>query len=249
MWITGKVVERIDWNSKLFSLKIDAELAPFIAGQFIKLSEIHDGKRVARAYSLVNPPQSRYLEVLAVEVEEGQLSPVLQSLKVGDDIEVSATAAGFMVLNEIPSDELQGKHLWFLATGTAVGPFISMMETDEPWQRFEKVVLVYGVRAVEDLAYLEQLKSLQTKYPDQFKLILSVTRETYAGAISSRIPQAIVSGELEQLAGIEFSSQDSQVMICGNPDMVKDAQQYLFDKGLKKNLRRAPGNITVEKYW
>ncbi|WP_133407900.1 ferredoxin--NADP reductase [Parashewanella tropica] len=249
MWITGKVVERIDWNDKLFTLKIDADLAPFTAGQFIKLSETREGKRVARAYSLVNPPNSRYLEVLAVEVEDGQLSPVLQNLNVDDTIEVSATAAGFMVLDEIPTGELQGKHLWFLATGTAVGPFISMMETDEPWQRFEKVVLVYGVRTVEDLAYLVELRSLEEKYPEQFTLVLSVTRESFPQAISTRIPQAIASGELEQITGIEFSSQDSQVMICGNPGMVQDAQQFLFDKGLKKNLRRAPGNITVEKYW
>lgn len=248
MWTIGKVIERTDWNDKLFTLKISADVEPFIAGQFIKLSEVRDGKRVARAYSLVNSPKTDYVEVLAVTVEDGQLSPTLQNLGVGDEIQVSAKAAGFMVLNELPKDH-SAKHLWFLATGTAVGPFLSIMETDEPWLRYQKVVLVYGVREVKDLAYLEYIKSFEKKYPNQFKLVISVTRDSLEGSMSKRIPEAIIDGELETQTGLLLSETDSQVVICGNPGMITDAQQALYDKGLKKNLRRAPGNITVEKYW
>ena len=41
----------------------------------------------------------------------------------------------------------------------------------------------------------------------------------------------------------------SQVLICGNPAMVKETQQTLLSLGLAKNLRRAPGNISAENYW
>ncbi|WP_144212856.1 ferredoxin--NADP reductase [Shewanella donghaensis] len=249
MWTTGTVIERIDWNDKLFSLRIRADVEPFIAGQFIKLSQIRDEKRIARAYSLVNAPGKDYVEVLAVAVEDGQLSPDLQALKVGDTIEVTTKASGFMTLDEIPTGALQGPHLWFLATGTAVGPFMSIMETEEPWQRFEKVVLVYGVRKDEDLAYLKQIQALQQKYPDQFIYIPCVTREASKGALSCRIPDGLSSGVIEQAAGLSLSQDDSQVMICGNPGMISDAQTILTEKGLVKNLRRAPGQVTVEKYW
>ncbi|WP_137225637.1 ferredoxin--NADP reductase [Shewanella sp. MEBiC00475] len=249
MWTTGKVIERIDWNDKLFSLRIKADIEPFIAGQFIKLSQMRDDKRVARAYSLVNPPSTDYVEVLAVAVEDGQLSPDLKALKPGDNIEVSSKAAGFMTLEEVPHGALQGKHLWFLATGTAVGPFISMLATDVPWQRFEKVVLVYGVRLAEDLAYLETIKQFVKKYPQQFVFIPIVTREDYPDGLSCRIPDGISSGLIEQKAGLEINAEHSQMMICGNPGMITDAQTALIDKGLAKNLRRAPGQITVEKYW
>lgn len=140
MWITGTVLKRIDWNDKLFSLRIKADVETFIAGQFIKLSQIRDDKRVARAYSLVNPPGTDYVEVLAVAVEDGQLSPDLKALNPGDTIQVTPKATGFMTLDEVPKGALQGKHLWLLSTGTAVGPFISMLATDEPWQRFEKEI-------------------------------------------------------------------------------------------------------------
>ncbi|MPY23465.1 ferredoxin--NADP reductase [Shewanella psychropiezotolerans] len=249
MWIEGEVVGRVDWNDKLFSLKIRADVQPFIAGQFIKLSQVMGDKRVGRAYSIVNSPGGDIIEVLAVSVEDGQLSPNLQQLKVGDKLDVSPKASGFMTLEEIPNTSFEGKQLWLLATGTAVGPFISMLETDEPWNRFETVVLVYGVRLAEDLAYKEQLLQLERRYPNQFKLVFSVTREDLPEAIQTRISIGIQSGEIQKLVGVEITAQDSQVMLCGNPDMISDTNKILLDMGLAKNLRRAPGQITVEKYW
>ncbi len=249
MWTTGRVVERIGWNDKLFTLKIDAQIAPFIPGQFIKLSQIRDGKRVARAYSLVNSPDCDYLEVLAVAVDDGQLSPDLHALKLGDEIEVSTKAAGFMVLDEVPVVTDRPQDIWFLATGTAVGPFISMMRDRALWQRFEHIVLVYGVRYQADLAYLEELQEFVQSNGAQFKLVLSITRESHELGLDCRIPEGIRSGEIEAQAGVEISPQASQVMICGNPDMVEEAKIALQDRDLVKNLRRAPGQITVEKYW
>ncbi len=249
MWTKGRVIERIDWSDKLFSLRIEADMAPFVPGQFIKLSQVRDDKRVARAYSLVNSPDKPYAEILAVAVADGLLSPNLQSLKVGDEIDITPTATGFMTLDEIPKGETQGKHLWFLATGTAVGPFLSMLDTNEPWQRFDKIVLVYGVREAKDLAYLDKLQAFSQQYPDKFILCLCVTREAVPDALNCRIPDGLVSGEIERKVGLTISVKDSQVMICGNPGMISDAQTALLNKGLTKNLRREPGQITVEKYW
>ncbi|MBT1444316.1 ferredoxin--NADP reductase [Shewanella sp. JM162201] len=248
MWVTGEVVARRDWTDKLFSLRIKAQIAPFIAGQFIKLSLGGDEKRLARAYSLVNAPDDDCLEVLAVAVEDGQLSPKLQDLNTGDKLEVSASAAGFMTLNELPLAPRQGRKLWMLATGTAVGPFISMLRTAEPWQLFDHLVLVYGVRYAQDLAYLDELRALERSQP-QFQLQLSVTREHCEHAMGVRIPDAIASGLLESRSGLLLTKEDSQVMICGNPDMVAESLRLLLERGLEKNLRRAPGQITLEKYW
>ena len=224
-----------------------ADIEPFIAGQFIKLSQLRDGKRVARAYSLVNAPDADCLEVLAVRVEDGLLSPALHELNAGDEIEISPKAAGFMTLDELPPD--MGQHLWLLATGTAVGPFISMLESNQPWDRFSQIVLVYGVRLEEDLAYWQRLQELADIHQGKLKLIACVTRESVAGALDCRIPDGLRDGSIEDKAGIKLSAADSQVMICGNPGMVSGALELLQARGLAKNLRRAPGQITMEKYW
>ncbi|MGI2257950.1 ferredoxin--NADP reductase [Shewanella sp. GXUN23E] len=247
MWTGATVIERIDWNDKLFTLRLKARIEPFIAGQFIKLSQERDGKRIARAYSLVNPPDAEYLEVLAVHVADGLLSPALHTLNAGDVVDISPKAAGFMTLDELPAD--MGKHLWLLATGTAVGPFISMLMTETPWQRFEKIVLVYGVRLKEDLAYWQALNQLAAKYSGRLTLIPCVTREEMTDGLSCRIPEGLENGSIEALAGFSITPTDSQVMICGNPGMVADSLSWLQGRGLAKNLRRAPGQITMEKYW
>ena len=247
MWQTGRVIERIDWNDKLFSLRIKADIGGFIAGQFIKLSLVIDGERIGRAYSLVNPPGKDYIEVLLVAVDDGKLSGHLQALERGDEVDISTSAAGFMTLAELPKHDSQ--QLWLLATGTAIGPFISMLMTAEPWQRFDKVIVVYGVRQVADLAYQAKLNTLQDQHPLQLRLILSVTREPFADAISERIPAALASGEIEARAGVRIAAANSQVMLCGNPQMILAVTEVLKARGLVKNLRSAPGQITVEKYW
>jgi ferredoxin--NADP+ reductase len=188
------------------------------------------------------------IEVLAVRVEEGQLSPQLHSLNTNDVIEVSTKAAGFMILDELAQDSCY-QHLWFLATGTGVGPFISMMRTQAPWDKYQKVILAYGVRHVSDLAYLDTLEKLEQTYPNQFVFIPLVTRESYSRGLDCRIPEGIASGRLEALAKVNLAPNNTQVMICGNPDMVAEAQKLLDEKGLVKHLRRAPGQVTVEKYW
>ncbi|GLP95537.1 ferredoxin--NADP reductase [Paraferrimonas sedimenticola] len=245
MWVEGKVMQRIDWNNKLFSLRIDADIAPYTAGQFIKLSQIKDEKRVARAYSLVNGEGSDFLEVLAVEVEEGQLSPNLHQLEPGDSIQVSAKAAGFLVVDEVPA----AKNLWLLATGTAVGPFVSMLQGQAIWDKFERIYLAYGARFEEDLAYRDQLDEFVQRAPKRFAWQPLITREDFEGNLRMRIPQALEQGVLQSQWDCPIVADDCQFMLCGNPDMIQETVEWLKSQGLQKNLRRKPGQITVEKYW
>ncbi|GGD63696.1 ferredoxin--NADP reductase [Lacimicrobium alkaliphilum] len=245
MWTQGKVVKRIDWNDELFSLFIEAHIGDFTAGQFVKLGLDIDGKRVGRAYSLVNAPDSPLLEVLLISVEDGKLSPALNQLQPGDNLNVSAKASGFMTLDWVP----EASHLWLMATGTAIGPFISMLRTQEPWQRFKQIVLVYGVRLAADLAYEQELRSLATKYGERFTYIASITRESVAGALTCRIPDALQQGLLEKRAELTISPEHSQVMLCGNPAMIADTQSQLTARGLTKNMKRKPGHISMERYW
>jgi ferredoxin--NADP+ reductase len=76
-----------------------------------------------------------------------------------------------------------------------------------------------------------------------------VSREAHPGALPGRIPQAIEDERLERAAGLELSATSSQVMLCGNPDMVTDVVEALKSRGMKKHRRRDPGHIAVEPYW
>jgi ferredoxin--NADP+ reductase len=244
-WCEGRVRDLQQWTDTLFSIRLEADVDPFIAGQFTKLGlEIGD-ELVSRPYSYVNAPDDPLLEFYFVTVPDGPLTNKMVELKSGDAIWVMRRAAGFLTLNEVPDS----RHLWLLSTGTAIGPFLSILKTEQPWQRFERVVLVHAVRLAAELSFRQTIESLRSRYPTQFQFIPFASREDTDFAIRARIPASIADGRLEAAAGMAFSPELSQIMICGNPEMVKSTQSILEERGLSRNRRRAPGHLSVENYW
>jgi len=183
------------------------------------------------------------LEFYGVVVPEGPLSPRLQRLQPGEGLLVAPNPAGFLVLSEIPDAET----LWLLSTGTGIAPFLSILQTDAPWKRFRNVVLVHAVRRASELAYGEMIETFRER--KAFRFVSFVSRETHAGSLAGRIPAAIADGRLEAAAGASLSPERSQVMLCGNPDMLADGQAALAARGLRKHRRRSPGQVTVESFW
>lgn len=248
-WTPGKVIGQTRWTDRLFSIRVAADLPPFTAGQFTKLAlpmDIGQGEElVARSYSFVNAPDQRPHEFYYILVDGGPLTARLGTLKADDLVYVYTRPAGFLILDEAPPK----KHLWMLATGTGLGPFLSILKGAEPWSRFERVVLVHAVRQAEELTYGDNLRSLLEAHPRQMTFIPFVSRQQAPAALEGRVPAAITDGRLERRAGLPLAEQDSAVMICGNPAMVKDTQTALQARGLKRHRRHSHGNFFVENYW
>jgi len=245
-WVKGKVTQVQHWTDSLFSLTVQAPVAPFTAGQFTKLGLEIDGERVQRAYSYVNAPGNPDLELYRVNVPEGKLSPRLHVMQPGDEIMLVSEAAGFFVLNEVPDC----KTLWMLATGTALGPYLSILQEGRDLERFENIVLLHAVRYANDLSYLPLMQELQQRYEGKLRIQTVVSRETIAGSLTGRVPALIENGELEAAVGLSMDTESSHVMLCGNPQMVRDTQQLLKEtRQMTKHLRRRPGHMTAEHYW
>ena len=242
-WLSGKVIEKIQWNERLFSLRIQCAFENFESGQFVRVALDIDGERVARPYSLVNTPDDDYLEIYFNIVEEGPLTPKLALLEVGDEIFVTDKANGFLTVSEIP----ECKNLWLLATGTGVGPFLSILKGEKVWQRFEKIVLGYSVRDLSELSYRQQIETIEKQHGEQFVFVPFITREKVEGAMSQRIPVCLEDGSLEQRVGANID-EDSHIMMCGNSAMLSSVSEVLEKRGLRKHRRREPGHITTEKY-
>ena len=244
-WLAGRVAGQTRWTERLLSLQVEAPLASFEAGQFTKLALDVDGERIARPYSLVNAPGRQPLEFYYNVVEGGPLSPRLAALEAGDEVFVAPNPAGFLVLREVPEAE----NLWLIATGTGLGPFLSILRTEAPWQRFRRVTLVHATRTAADQAYRQVLDEVAHARGAQFGRGALVSREPAAGALSGRVPAAIADGRLEAAAAAELSAERSQVLLCGNPAMVTEVTATLEARGMRKHRRRAPGHISVETYW
>ncbi len=245
-WLEGRVAENRHWTEALFSLRVDAPRLTFEAGQFVKLALDVDGERIARPFSFVNPPQAPQYEFYGVVVPGGPLSPHLARLAAGDVIYLSPNPSGFLVLSEVPDAET----LWLMSTGTGLAPFLSILCTETPWQRYRRVVLVHGARFARELVYGEPLDAIaRERGAERFRRVTFVSREQASGSLSGRIPAAIGDGRLEAAASVQLRPETSQVMLCGNPDMLRDAVTALASRGMKKHRRRSPGQISVESFW
>jgi ferredoxin--NADP+ reductase len=243
-WHNGIVVENRHWTDDLTSLKIEAPLGQFEAGQFVRIGMEIDGEIVARPYSLVNAPSEPILEVLFNIVPEGPLTPHLFKLEKGDQVLVATRPAGFLTVSEVP----EVKNLWMLATGTAIGPFLSILKSEAVWQRFEHVILCFSARTAAELAYSESIAELTARNPIQLCFIPIITREQVPDTLRMRIPMAINKGELESRAGVSLLAENSHVMICGSKEMIEDVGAVLESRGMRKHRRREPGHYTIEKY-
>jgi len=243
--IEGTIVSQKAWNDRLHSLRFDADIDQFAAGQFGRIGLGIEGEQVMRPYSFVNSPRVRPHEFHYYLLDEGPLTSRLITLGPGDKILVSPKPNGFLILNEVPEAE----QLWMLSTGTAVGPFLSIMGEEDVWRRFKRVVLAHAVREEADLSYRDDALRFAEERPGQFSYVPVVSREDVDYALRGRIPTLLESGELADRAGVQIEVGRSQFMLCGNPAMVKDTTQKLIEWGFERNRRKKPGHITVENYW
>ena len=244
-WVHGEVVNVKHWTESLYSVSVSAPEVKFVAGQYTKLSLSLKNAEVARPYSFVNSPDEEFLEFYSVSVPNGPLSTAMQTLKKGDSIKVGPRGNGFLILEEIPNVE----NIWMLATGTAIGPYLSILKTKDSWDKFKKVVLVHAVRYKKELTYQDTINTLKEEYKDRFIYITYVSREDSEYSLKGRIPKDIGNGVLEKKADLKMKSDNTHVMICGNPEMLKDTTVELKKIGLKKHRRNSPGHITTENYW
>lgn len=243
-WTRGIVHRKTVWAEGLFTLEISApDVTEFEPGQFLQLGFEREEGHLHRPYSVASP-HGTILDFFVVLVQDGKLTPLLWDLNVGDEIDVSAKAAGSFTLSHCP----EASNLWLIGTGTGLAPYIAMLRCPDAWQRYQRIVLLHGVRHGSDLAYQEELARHRQEHGSQFCYLPVVSREQVDGALQGRITHCLTNGSLEEAADLEFN-QDSCVMMCGNPDMLNETESLLEARGLKKHKKKDPGQIVVERYW
>jgi len=248
-WIEGNVDSKRQWTDRLFSLRVAAPGLEFVAGQFARLAlPAPPGSKepmLGRPYSFVNPPQEAVHEFYFNVLPAGPLSPRLAALEPGEPVWLLDRANGFFSVAEIPDTNA----LWCLATVTGLGPFLSILRTAEPWDKFERIVLVHAVRYAADLSYAGAIGDIAHERAGRFSFVPVVSREAHRGSLPGRIPDAIGNGRLEAWTGVPLTAENSHAMLCGNPDMVRDTQAVLDRRGMRRHRRKEPGHVTLETYW
>jgi ferredoxin--NADP+ reductase len=236
------------WTDKLITFRTTRPAGyRFTPGQYARLGLPDGESMIWRAYSITSAPDEDTLEFYGIVVEGGQFTSRLDLLKIGDAIWLDRQVFGFMTESRFAD----GDDLWMLATGTGIGPFISILRDDEAWQRWRHLVLVHCVRHEDELAYRHELARMAAgaTRAGQLRLLQLVTRDDGDGHLHGRITTLLQSGALEQAAGLALNAAQSRVMLCGNPDMIEETRKLLHERGMRPVRRALPGQFVTENYW
>jgi ferredoxin--NADP+ reductase len=245
-----KVLSVHHWTDRLFSFTTTRDMGlRFSNGHFTMIGLTVNNKPLLRAYSIVSPNYEEHLEFLSIKVPDGPLTSRLQHIQVGDSIIVGRKPTGTLLIDYL----LPGKNLYMLSTGTGMAPFLSVLRDPETYERFEKVILVHGVRQVNELAYhdyltqaLPQHELLGEMVSSQFLYYPTVTREPYKHM--GRIPDLMESGQLFADLGLPtLDPTQDRVMICGSPQMLKDLKNLLEHRGFQEGNTTRPGDFVIER--
>ncbi len=246
-----QVLDIHHWNDKLFSFRTTRDAGfRFRNGQFIMLGLQGEGKPLTRAYSIASPNHEEHLEFFSIKVEDGALTSRLQHIQSGDEVLMSAKPVGTLVIDDLNP----GKRLFLFSTGTGLAPFLSTIQDPETYDNFEQVILVHGVRRVQDLAYRDFIEQdlpnheyLGEMIADQLVYYPTVTREPFKQ--QGRIPELIMSGKLCEDLGIPpINAAEDRAMICGSMAMLKDITTTLETLGFSISPSQGEqGDFVIER--
>lgn len=254
-WTTERVLSIRYWTPTLLSFRTTRYRSfRFTPGHYARLGLGSGEEMVWRPYSLVSASYDDHMEFIAVLVPGGAFSERLGKLRVGDEIQVEKASYGFLTVDQLAP----GRDLWLLASGTGIGPFLSILRDPALWQAFERLIVVHGVRHSAELAYRDEIAEFAKPATilDQsagararLSYFPVITREPGASQLAERIPRLLADGRLEQAASASLSVASSRLMICGNPEMARELRQLLGARGFATSRRGTPGQMAFEKYW
>jgi ferredoxin--NADP+ reductase len=238
------------WTDSLFSFTTTRDQSlRFLNGHFTMIGLRVEGKPLLRAYSIASANYEEHLEFLSIKVEDGPLTSRLQHVRVGDTVIVGRKPTGTLVVDYL----VPGKRLYLLSTGTGLAPFLSIIRDPATYEKFEEVILVHGVRTVDELAYhdmvvehLPRHEFLGEMVAAQLRYYPTVTRESYRN--TGRITDLMQSGKLFADLGVPaIDPAEDRVMICGSPAMLRDLKHLLEIRGFKEGNTTRLGEFVIER--
>ena len=264
--LNATVTMRYEINHGLLVLQIspDEELPEFKAGQYTVLglpgsaTRFHAAdpedppadpdKIIKRAYSIASSSlHGKYFEFFVALVHSGALTPRLFALDQNDRVFLGKKIVGMFTLDDVPA----GKDIVFVATGTGLAPYLSMLRSRYEFDGGHRTVVVHGSRVSYDLGYRSELDGLAARF-DNFHYLPIIDQPEHDPGWTGEtgyVTRFFEDGTVAENMGRAVDPENTVVFLCGNPLMVESMLTYLDNLGFRKHTRKEPGDIFVEEYW
>jgi ferredoxin/flavodoxin---NADP+ reductase len=217
---------------------LDAPFA-FEPGQYATLGLMGDPKLVQRPMSISSSADdtSEY-EFFIRLVHGGAFTPLLWERRVGDAINIKGPKGKFLLQDD-------GRRCLFVATGTGLAPFMSMIDTLRGRGRQRDIWILHGVSYEHDLAWREELSELAAGaadggFPLHYAATISRPGESQTWKGLTGRAEAVLDAHLD---ANELTADNTTIYLCGNPDMVSAVEEIAERRGF------APEQVRKELYW
>jgi ferredoxin--NADP+ reductase len=241
---TETVLDVRHWTDNYFSFTTTRDDGfRFDNGQFVMIGlEVpqEDGtiRPLMRAYSIASANWEEQLEFFSIKVQNGPLTSRLQHIAPGDTLLIGRKPTGTLLI----SDVHPGRNLYLLSTGTGLAPWMAIVKDPATYERFERVIIVHGVRAEPDLAYRDYIVNelprnefLGDEIRHKLLYYPTVSREDFYwhGRLQrGRITDLLESGRIAADLGLApLDQKHDRAMICGSPQMLTDFRRILDSRG------------------
>jgi len=205
----------------VFESPLYAELN-FTPGQLVQLVAKPFGPpqgidSIQRNYSVASwPDGSNKFELIITYLKGGQMSEYLfNEAKIGDEFAYRGPMGIFTLPEKIDRD------IFFVATGSGVSPFRSMLgwiaENKIPTKNIK---LFFGTRKKEDIPYYDEMKRYEELIPN-FEFVPCLSREKWEGF------NGYVHGAY--LPELTILDEKPLVYFCGWDKMISEGRNYLKD--------------------
>jgi ferredoxin--NADP+ reductase len=246
------VTEVTHWTDRLFSFRVTRPRSlRFRSGEFVMIGLLDDrGKPLLRAYSIASPSWDESLEFYSIKVPDGPLTSRLQHIRPGDEIILRPKPVGTLVHDAL----MPGKRLWFLATGTGIAPFASLMRDPETYEKYDQVIMMHTCREVAELEYGRRLVAALQEDPlvgemAAGKLLYYPTTTREPSARMGRVTDNLSSGKVFADLGLPgpMDLATDRAMVCGSLAFNIDVKAILEGWGLREGANSEPKEYVVEK--
>jgi ferredoxin--NADP+ reductase len=240
----ARITKRVDFAGDLWMIRVQAG-GPFkfTPGQYATLGVETPDKRSERAYSIVSSPYEDEIEFFFELVPEGELTPKLYQLQVGDEMHMRKSAKGLFTL-----DHKHGRsnHL-LVSTVTGVAPFVSYVRTlYKDWKAGtfkgeDKLFILNGASRSWEFGYNDELRNFAEQVP-WLQYVPTISRpwddEKWTGETGR------VDDVLRKYADMwGLNGANSVGYLCGHPDMIENGKGMLKRIGFTKEV------LKEEVYW
>ncbi|MBL07190.1 MAG: hypothetical protein CL773_05005 [Chloroflexi bacterium] len=180
---------------------------------------------IERAYSIASSPDEDQIELFIelVPPPDGNLTPLLNELNVGDTVTMRLRAKGIFVLKP------EFKNHVMVGTVTGIAPYVSMMRKHlkESESSDKNFIILEGASYLDEFGYEEELMSLDENN-NNVTFEASVSRpdeernnnwKGYKGRVNNIL--------LERLEEWGLNPSETIVYACGHPGMIEDVNEKL----------------------